>query len=110
MSKLTYIGPHDEVEIADVGVVRRGQSIDVPDDLAGRPPVQLDDGDDGDEIDLGEGLLAQPDNWIPAGGLAVLTAKQLRAHAEERGIDLSDLPKSAKKAVIIAAINDRQED
>lgn len=57
MPALKYVGPHDEVEIPSLGVVvKRGDTVDVSAEAAGRAP----DGDD-----LGEGLLAQPDNWQP---------------------------------------------
>lgn len=142
---LTYIGPHDEVEIvhnvgADfvaVGIVKRGDDVDVPDSVAGRPPTAgqvparllplfeqggleaLADLDDevlelreDDElvdvvVDYGEGLLAQPSNYIPATGLDALTVGQLRAHAEERGIDLTG---AKTKPQIIAAIRAHGED
>lgn len=34
MPRITYTGPHDEVEIPSAGVVcKRGESVDVPDEL-----------------------------------------------------------------------------
>lgn len=60
--KLTYTGPHDEVEIPSAGVVcKRGDSVEVPASIAGRAPSAKKDAD-GNE-DPGEGLLAQADNW-----------------------------------------------
>lgn len=48
MAKVRYVGPHDAVEIAALGVVvQRGKSVDVP------APVAKD-------------LLTQPDNFQPA--------------------------------------------
>ena len=45
MPALKYIGPHDAVELRDVGVtVARGESFDCPAELA-------------------KSLLEQPDNW-----------------------------------------------
>ena len=45
--KLTYTGPHDEVEIPSAGVVcKRGESVEVPEEL-------------------GASLLEQADNWQP---------------------------------------------
>lgn len=139
--QLTYIGPFDAVEIPDVGVVEQGQSIDVPDELAGRAPVpgQIPAGlvtlfeaegpdaivaldeealaafEDDELVDVlldpGEGLLAQPSNWVEASdGLDPLTIKQLLAVAEERGVDLADLGAKPKKPAIIAAIRAHQED
>ena len=55
---IIYVGPHDGVEIAATGqVVGRGATIQVDAELVGRAPS----GDD-----LGEGLLAQPSNWVSA--------------------------------------------
>jgi hypothetical protein len=70
MKRVSYVGGHDEVEIAATGqTCKRGESIEVDDDLAGRPPKgdPLDaDGNPNPDYDYGEGLLAQPDNWQPA--------------------------------------------
>jgi hypothetical protein len=45
VAKRVYVGPHDEVEVAATGdIVRRGEAVDVPEELA----QQLDE---------------QPDNW-----------------------------------------------
>ena len=58
--KLAYIGPFDDVEVVtrDVSfVARKGEPIDVADEIAGTAPS----GDD-----PGSGLLAQVDNWKPA--------------------------------------------
>jgi hypothetical protein len=47
MPELKYVGPHDAVEVRDVGAtVARGESCDFPADLA-------------------KSLLEQPDNWQP---------------------------------------------
>lgn len=47
MPRITYTGPHDEVEIPSAGVVcKRGESVEVPDEL-------------------GKSLLEQADNWQP---------------------------------------------
>lgn len=47
MTRLTYTGPHDEVEIPSAGVVcKRGDSVEVPDALS-------------------KSLLEQADNWAP---------------------------------------------
>lgn len=55
-----YVGPHDVVSLPVLGVdVPRGEVIKVTPAVAGRAPG-------GDDDDLGEGLLAQPDNWVPA--------------------------------------------
>lgn len=55
--QINYVGPFDEVEVPGVGVAKRGETVSVPTDIAGRAP----NGDD-----PGEGLLAQPSNWAPA--------------------------------------------
>ena len=61
--KVTYIGPYDEVEVAATGaVVRRGDSVDVPDEIAGRAPSEKRVKDEV-VTDPGEGLLAQVDVW-----------------------------------------------
>ena len=44
--KVTYVGPHDAVEVAGVGVVVRGADVDVDDAL-------------------GKSLCVQGDNWAP---------------------------------------------
>lgn len=58
MTKLKYIGPHDEVEFVDGYVARKvahGESVEVYNaETVGEAPS----GDD-----LGSGLLAQVDNW-----------------------------------------------
>jgi hypothetical protein len=62
MAKVTYLGPHDVIEIPALNwqSVQRNHSIDVPDELAGREPSG-EPGDDG--YDPGEGLLAQSESW-----------------------------------------------
>jgi hypothetical protein len=55
--QISYVGPFDEVEVPGVGVVKRGESVSVASELAGRVPS---------DEDLGAGLLAQPSNWAPA--------------------------------------------
>jgi len=50
---LTYVGPHDEVEVAGL-VVKRGGAVDVPAVVAGSAPS---------DDSPGSGLLAQADNW-----------------------------------------------
>lgn len=64
--KVTYVGPFPEVELYDTGDwVNQGETIDVRDSLAGRPPS----GEPGtDDYDPGEGLLAQTANWQPVDG------------------------------------------
>jgi hypothetical protein len=55
---ITYVGPYDEVVVAATGLTaKRGETVEVADQIAGRAPK----GDD-----PGEGLLAQPTNWQPA--------------------------------------------
>ena len=44
MALIEYIGPHDEVSLDGVGLVKNGDFIDVPDELA-------------------KSLLEQTDNW-----------------------------------------------
>lgn len=63
MKFIQYVGSFDEVEVFGLGAIKRGDSVECPDDLAGKPPR----GDVGDKgYDAGEGLLAQPENWKPA--------------------------------------------
>lgn len=50
---LTYVGPHDEVEVLGM-LAKRGESIDVPAVVAGSAPS---------DDSPGSGLLAQADNW-----------------------------------------------
>lgn len=55
---VTYLGPYDEVEIAATGqTCKRGDSIEVSTETAGRVP---------ERDDPGEGLLAQDTCWSPA--------------------------------------------
>lgn len=83
--KITYIGPFDAVEVDVIGaIVQHGESIDVPDDIAGRAPdpriaeamLELRDAvaaidhlraqalrDEIIGLDAGVGLLAQTSNW-----------------------------------------------
>lgn len=64
--KFTYIGPFDEVEVPALGRnVKQGETVDAPAAIAGRAPSTIQDDDGNDVTDLGEGLLAQPDNWQP---------------------------------------------
>lgn len=83
--KLTYVGPYDEVEVPSAGVVcKNGESVEVPDEVAGaapqpgrdKVPAQGDEFLEGgkrnpkyrpevpvvEEIQ-GTGLLAQTSNW-----------------------------------------------
>ena len=72
-TRVTYIGPMVAVEIAETGqVVKHGETVAVPDDLAGhapvpgRPAVGEPDSDDYEPAvpdDPGAGLLAQRDVW-----------------------------------------------
>jgi hypothetical protein len=69
--KVKYVGQFDEVEIAVTGqVCKQGETVDVPDEVAGQPPsTKHEKGDDGKTVEVedpGEGLLAQPANWEPA--------------------------------------------
>lgn len=63
MANVTYVGPHDEVEFFVGEIIRtakQGETVEVPDHVAGRPPK----GDpDSEKFDPGEGLLAQAENW-----------------------------------------------
>lgn len=80
-----YVGPSDAVEVGPYSA-RKGDTIDVPADLAGRPPVprlaeamrELHDAveahdhsravalrDEITDLDFGAGLLAQPEVWQP---------------------------------------------
>lgn len=80
--KIRYVGPHDAVEVAGL-TVGRGKTIDVPDEVAGTPPVarlavamtelaaatavrdhplQAELRAEIAELDYGTGLLAQ-DTW-----------------------------------------------
>ena len=87
--RVTLVCPVSESRVLPgVGVVAAGEAVDVPDALAGRAPswrplVQgevlpagtqtriLDEGSPRERtevLDLGVGLLAQPDVWQPAPG------------------------------------------
>ncbi|HEY6013471.1 MAG TPA: hypothetical protein VIU37_05680 [Candidatus Limnocylindrales bacterium] len=60
MPTLLYKGPIDEVFLVGVGVLKNGDTFDVPDAVAGRAPAAATDEA---PADLGEGLLAQSDNY-----------------------------------------------
>lgn len=69
MPQIRYVGPFDEVELADGTTVKRGDSVDVDADTAGRAPKGKplnDDGSPSKSYDPGSGLLAQSDNWQAA--------------------------------------------
>jgi hypothetical protein len=84
--KVKYVGPFDAVELDGVGVVHRNHQIEVTPALAGRPPAARVAAAHAElveamaaadhhrskalreeiiDLDHGEGLLAQPDNWEP---------------------------------------------
>ena len=68
-TKIVYVGPFPAgAEIADTGHwVTPGDTVEVDDGIAGRPPS----GVPGEEhYDAGAGLLAQVANFIPAGSAA----------------------------------------
>jgi hypothetical protein len=94
VTNLRYIGPHDAVDLDGVGTIVRGEPVSVPTAVAGRKPakryleamdelvaamaaINHDDAarlrDEIIELDPGEGLLAQPDNW------ETVTAKEAAA-------------------------------
>lgn len=85
--KVTYLGPHDAVDVVGVGTVARGDTVDIPDEIAGRRPDPTLEQAHADlaeaiaatnhnrakelrehilELDPGAGLLAQTDAWAPA--------------------------------------------
>lgn len=85
--KVTYVGPHDAVDVVGVGTVARGDTVDIPDEIAGHRPDPTLDQAHADlaeavaaldhnrakelrehilELDTGAGLLAQTDAWVPA--------------------------------------------
>lgn len=70
---VVYIGPFaDGVEIADTGQwATPGESVEVPDEVAGRPPKGKPDSDG---YDPGEGLLAQTSSWARPGTKAAKEA------------------------------------
>jgi hypothetical protein len=45
--KVTYVGPHDAVDVLGVGTVAQGKSVEV-------------------SAEIGKSLLKQADNWQPA--------------------------------------------
>lgn len=70
---VVYVGPFaDGVEIADTGAwASPGEPVEVPDEVAGRPPKGKPEDED---YDPGEGLLAQTSNWAKAGTKAAKAA------------------------------------
>ena len=53
-----YVGPHDGVDV--LGAVWVGRVAHVPAGVAGSPPVEATEDEEGSP---GSGLLAQADNW-----------------------------------------------
>lgn len=108
--RLTYVGPHDQVECLG-RVVKRGDSADFTAAEAGAE-ASVTVGDDGVETHTpGHGLLAQADNWRPSG--ATFTAgdraaidkasvPELRAFAQTHGISLTGLSLKAEIADAVA--------
>lgn len=110
--RFKYVGPVDEVEV--LVRVKRGEVIDVPASVAGRPYSEERDPDT-DEVlsrDLGEGLLAQPSLWEPQAEPEVvlddLTIAELKAVAEREQIDLGDATKKADIVAVIAAAEKKE--
>lgn len=120
--RFTYIGGADQVDL--VISVRRGETIDVPDRVAGRPYSEVRDPESGDIVsrDHGAGLLAQPDAWEHDAGddpadlradpeqaldLDGLSVAQLRTVADERGVDTTGL---TRKAALRAAIENHDKE
>lgn len=83
MASITYIGPHDAVEVDGLGVVKRGETVDCPPEIAngtkatGKPFLDVKTGEETDDDTGAEnplyhpgfaGLLAQSDNWKRATG------------------------------------------
>lgn len=67
MPKISYTGPFDAVEVPALGRdVKNGETVDAPAAVAGRAPTVTKDESGNDVVDLGDGLLAQSDNWQPA--------------------------------------------
>ncbi|NQX36252.1 hypothetical protein [Herbiconiux sp. VKM Ac-2851] len=83
MSTVTNISPQGDLELPLIGrVVAAGESVEVPADVA-------------------EKLAAQPDVWLVTSSTPKIA--DLRAAAEERGIDLTGLKKKADIEAALAA-------
>lgn len=64
--ELKYVGPSEEVNVPSLGVnVKQGETIEVSAAVAGRAYSEKRGKDGETVVDLGEGLLAQHDNWQP---------------------------------------------
>jgi hypothetical protein len=82
--QVKYVGPFDAIELDGVGIVKQGETVDVPADVAGRPPVARVEAAHAElgaavgaldherakalreeivDLDHGAGLLAQTSNW-----------------------------------------------
>ena len=113
MTAVTYVGPLDEVFVPAVSrVVAHGETVDVPDDVAGAAPTRPDGSDEladlarlveslrinGKTDDhakasawlaelerevAGAGLLAQVDNWQPAASGAAASTPAAALHATQ---------------------------
>jgi hypothetical protein len=78
--RVTYVGFANEVELevprgsaVETVVVRRGESVELPDGYAGRVPSETDPGD---------GLLAQVDAWQRADGSSSRRTRKRQAETE----------------------------
>lgn len=71
MPQVKYVGPFDEVELADGTTAKRGEFVDVDAETAGRAPKGKplnEDGSPSKSYDPGSGLLAQSASWTAKKG------------------------------------------
>jgi hypothetical protein len=75
--------------------VEPGEVVEIPDHVAGRPPSG-----EGEDRDLGEGLLAQDEKWLPSNGPKEPTAAEVLA-------EVGDDPAAAAEAIAVEQTRSR---
>lgn len=116
--RIKYVGPFAEgVAVDGVGEFKRNKPRACPAAVAGKAPsvetVKDPDGEVEYEVSHpGYGLLAQTDNFVAAASALDLTnasAKALKEHAAEHGIDLGDATTRDQIAAAIEAAGQSEE-
>lgn len=126
MKSITYIGRHDRVDVDEIGRVddngvARGETVEVPDELAGTPPdarflvimyeelpaaaarldhqAQRDLKEELIDLSAGSGLLAAHRQWAPVGKVRKTTAPAAKKAAARQAPGT----KKSKAAAAVAA-------
>lgn len=94
-----YVGPHDAVDLIDVGVVARDATIVTALDLAGRDDFELVD--DQVDQDTGPGAGGGPGVGLSAAKLQRLPRPELAELASDAGIDPAGQTKAQLAAQLV---------